>query len=146
MGLILLNAVSSWFMLGVIWFVQVVHYPLFTRVGLEGFAGYEKAHARLTTFVVAPAMLIELFTAILLVVLRPGGVKPVLLWAGLALVAVAWASTWALQVPQHEVLANGYSGEAVRRLVTSNWIRTAAWTLRAGIVTAILVQGTGARV
>ncbi len=146
MTLIIVNAACAWFMMGVIWFVQVVHYPLFARVGLEGFADYEGAHARLTTFVVAPAMLLELGAAILLVVMRPEGVRTELLWAGLLLVAVIWISTWALQVPQHEILAHGYSGEAVRRLVSTNWIRTAAWTLRAGLATAILVQGAGARV
>ena len=29
---------------GLIWIVQVVHYPLFGRVGREGFAAYESAH------------------------------------------------------------------------------------------------------
>ncbi len=39
---------------GLIWFVQVVHYPLFAAVGQEGFHAYERQHQRLKAFVVAP--------------------------------------------------------------------------------------------
>jgi hypothetical protein len=46
------------FMLGVIWFVQVVHYPLFAKVGQEGFTLYSKAHSHLTGYVVGPPMLV----------------------------------------------------------------------------------------
>jgi hypothetical protein len=36
--LLLANAAATLFMVGVIRFVQVVHYPLFARVGRPGFA------------------------------------------------------------------------------------------------------------
>jgi hypothetical protein len=35
--LLLANAAATFFMVGVIWFVQVVHYPLFARVGTLDF-------------------------------------------------------------------------------------------------------------
>lgn len=35
-------------MVGLIWFVQVVHYPLFASVGADGFTDYETAHRRRT--------------------------------------------------------------------------------------------------
>jgi hypothetical protein len=38
------NLVAAPFMVGIVWFVLVVHYPLFARVDLEGFALYSKAH------------------------------------------------------------------------------------------------------
>ena len=31
-------------MVGIVWFVQVFHYPLFAKVDWEGFALYSKAH------------------------------------------------------------------------------------------------------
>jgi hypothetical protein len=49
---LLLQAAATLFMTGVIWFVQVVHYPLMARVGAAGFPDYEAAHARLTGYVV----------------------------------------------------------------------------------------------
>jgi hypothetical protein len=46
-------------MAGLIWFIQIVHYPQVTEVGAERMAAYAAAHARLTTWVVAPLMRIE---------------------------------------------------------------------------------------
>ncbi|MFM8818912.1 MAG: hypothetical protein ACKOHI_13805, partial [Phycisphaerales bacterium] len=80
---------SSWFMAGLIWVVQVVHYPLFGRVGSEGFAAYESAHARLITPIVGPAMLVELVSSIALLAARPRGMPAWAAWVGVALVRMA---------------------------------------------------------
>ncbi len=127
---LLLNLASTLAMVGLIWFVQVVHYPLFARVGAEGFVTYELEHASLTTWVVAPFMLIELGTALYLAALPPQGVPPAWLWLGVLLCAVAWVATAAFSVPQHGVLAAGFDAGAWRLLVATNWIRTLAWTAR----------------
>jgi hypothetical protein len=65
--ILLAHLAATLFMVGVIWFVQVVHYPLFSRVGPEKFSLYSEAHSRLTTYVVGPPMLAEASTALLLV-------------------------------------------------------------------------------
>jgi hypothetical protein len=52
-----------------------------------------------------------------------------------ALVLVVWLSTFLLQVPGHNRLKNGKDRILIRRLVATNWIRTAAWSLKALIVT-----------
>src|SRR4028119_2428265 len=80
-------------MVGVIWFVQVVHYPLFSRVGPEKFSLYSEAHSRLTTYVVGPPMLVEAATALLLVFRRPEGGPLAAALIGLALVAAHGAPT-----------------------------------------------------
>lgn len=138
--IIALHACATLFMAGLIWFVQVVHYPLFARVGSDGFTAYSEAHQRLTTLVVGPAMLIEAVTAAILVFMRPAGVSPTLLWAGLALLGGIWLSTAFLQVPLHGRLAAGFSAEACDALVSTNWIRTVAWSLRGCLVAWMLVQ------
>lgn len=125
---------STLFMTGVIWFVQVVHYPLFTSVSPNGFAAYEVRHAALTTGVVAPAMLTEAITALGLVWLRPPGVAAAHLWIALALLAVIWLSTAFVQVPLHQRLGRAFDPSLHRRLVSSNWVRTVAWSARAVLV------------
>ena len=62
----LAHVAATLFMVGLIWFVQIVHYPLFGSVGRGGFAGYSQAHSRLTGFVVGPPMLVEAGTAVAL--------------------------------------------------------------------------------
>jgi uncharacterized membrane protein len=138
-----IHASATLFMTGLIWFVQIVHYPLFARVGPAGFSAYSEAHQRLTTLVVGPAMLVEAVTAAMLVFMRPAGVSPALLWAGLALLGAIWLSTAFLQVPLHGRLAAGFSAEACEALVTTNWIRTVAWSARGAIVAVIFVQLLG---
>lgn len=141
--LVLANLLATLTMFGVIWAVQLVHYPLFAGVGSDGFAAYEAAHQTRITFVVFPAMALELGTATALLWLRPEAVPPWMAWVGLALVGVVWASTAFVQVPLHTALSAGFDGDAHARLVASNWIRTVAWTLRAGLVlwmTALLMR------
>lgn len=133
MTLLLIHAAATLYMTGLIWFVQVVHYPLMARVGAEGFPDYEKHHQRLTTWAVGPPMLVELACALWLVIASPPGVGPWLAYAGLGLVAAIWLSTAFLQVPRHRELESGFNEAAHRRLVQSNWLRTGAWSLRSVI-------------
>ncbi len=130
MMLLLIHAGATLYMTGLIWFVQVVHYPLMARVGSEGFTEYEKHHQRLTTWVVGPPMLVELATAIWLLIAPPAGVDLWMTNAGLAMVVLLWLSTAFLQVPQHRKLESGFDPAAHRLLVRSNWLRTVLWSLR----------------
>ena len=131
------HAVATLAMVGLIWFVQVVHYPLLAHLDADGIA----EHQRLTGYVVALPMSVEAPTAALMVIDRPDGVPAAAAWIGLALVTVVWASTALLQVPMHRALAGG-AGD-VRRLVRDNWIRTAAWTARGAVVAWMLATVTG---
>jgi hypothetical protein len=123
---LLINTAAALFMTGLIWFVQIVHYPLFALVGEPCFASYEPAHARLTTFVVGPVMVVEALAATLLLALSP---RPLVFLSALLLLVI-WLSTALLQVPRHNRLAQGFDARAHRFLVRTNWIRTVAWTLR----------------
>jgi hypothetical protein len=137
---LLLNLAATGMMIGVIWFVQVVHYPLFGRVGRDGWTDYAAAHGRRTTWVVGPPMLVELATGALLALRPLPGIPPTAAWAGLALIAVAWASTGLLQVPRHRVLGDGWDAAAHRSLVAGNWLRTVAWTLRGALLLWMLAR------
>lgn len=132
-----LNAVSTWYMVGVIWFVQVVHYPLFSKVGTSGFSDYSQVHASLTTWVVGPAMVAELALALVTVFHLP--TDPVSLLS-LALVVLIWISTATLSVPQHASLSSGWNEAAWRKLVKTNWIRTIAWSLKGALALWLLVR------
>ncbi|PAP77810.1 hypothetical protein [Rubrivirga marina] len=121
-------------MVGVIWMVQVVHYPLFAGVGAEGWAAYEAAHQSRITLVVGPLMVAELVTAVWLVLDRPAALPAWAVVLGAALVGVIWASTAFLQVPLHSALGGAFDADVHARLVATNWIRTATWTARGGLV------------
>jgi hypothetical protein len=122
------QAFASCALAGLIWFVQVVHYPLLRQVGPDTFAAYHAAHTRRTTLVVAPLMLAEAIAALALVVASPGSATA---RTGLVLVALLWASTFFVQVPIHNRLARGPHPADLTRLVRTNTLRTSLWTLRA---------------
>ena len=143
--LLIANAASAWFLTGLIWVIQVVHYPLFASVGRSEFAAYEASHTRLITIVVGPVMLLELATSVLLLAVRPASVPMWAVATGLALVAIVWLSTIALQVPAHGRLAQGFADDAHALLVHSNWIRTVAWTLHGALCAWMLHKAMAAR-
>ena len=137
MKLILLTQVfATLFMVGLIWFVQIVHYPLYANVGRERFPEYETLHNQLTTRVVGPAMLIEMATTLAFLRYSPHCSKS-LAWLGLGLLAVIWISTVMLSVPAHKSLTAAFSTGAYQTLVSTNWIRTVAWSTRGVIVMII---------
>ncbi|REJ85561.1 MAG: hypothetical protein DWQ36_02800 [Acidobacteria bacterium] len=129
-------------LVGLIWTVQLVHYPLFRLVGVERFPEYHAQHSLWISVVVMPLMLAELALAVAWAALPPdvgalglSGSRTALL--GLLLVAAVWIATFALSVPQHALLAEGFDAAAHARLVSTNWLRTAAWTGRAGLLMAV---------
>ena len=119
------------YLTGLIWFVQVVHYPLMGKVGVDFFAAYENAHTRLTSWVTAPPMLLELGTGAALLYLHPASG---LFLGNLVAIALIWASTFFIQVPLHGRLSEAFSEAAHRKLVQSNWIRTVLWTGKGGLL------------
>lgn len=132
--LLMIHLAATLFMTGVIWFVQVVHYPLFSALGRSEFPGYAKQHAVLTTGIVAPLMLVESTSALLLLWIRPADVSTWHLSIALSLLVIIWVSTALVQVPCHQVLQKGFDGIEYRKLVRTNWVRTVAWSLRGLLV------------
>jgi hypothetical protein len=137
--LLSVQAIASSAMCGLIWFVQVVHYPLFGLVGGEPSKAFAHAHQDRTARVVIPFMLAEGAAAFFLAAWPPAGVPRPVAILGAAIVVVIWLSTAALQIPLHRRLASeGHAAETVAALVRSNWLRTALWSLRAALAVWML--------
>lgn len=129
---------TTLFMTGLIWFVQVVHYPLMKRVGPDAYVQYEREHVRRTTWVVLPVMSLEVLTALSLFLLVD---QAMLVWAsvaGCALLGVIWGTTLGVLVPLHKQLSLRFDALLIRRLVKTNWLRTAAWSARALLLFVLL--------
>lgn len=141
---LLLQVMACLFMTGVIWFVQIVHYPLFGQIGVGYFGKYEEQHTLLTTFVVLPPMFVELLTAGLLLHVRPHFVSRVQSVVILMLTVAVWLLTFLVHVPQHDVLGRGYSGEVHAALVSTNWLRTALWSVKSAVLLRLLHAGVQA--
>ena len=138
-NVLILQLVSTLAMTGIIWFVQIVHYPLFGKVGATSFHAYEQSHLHRTTIVVAPLMLTEAITALVLLWICPITIPLEAVVAGLLLVLLVWASTFFTQVPIHGKLSKSFDAVTHRRLVQWNWVRTIGWSARSVLICWICV-------
>ena len=124
---------TTLYLVGVIWLVQLLVYPSMANVGADGYAAYHNLHTSRITPVVAPAMIIELLTAIYFIFAPTEKIDYRYFWLGLILVLIIWVSTFFVQVPLHDKLIQGFDGDIQKRLVLTNWIRTIAWSLRGAL-------------
>jgi hypothetical protein len=127
------------FLFGLIWCIQVVHYPLMSHITAREFAEFHRQHSQRISSIVIVPMVLELGVSVTLVAFPPSGLAPSLPLLGLVLTAVIWASTFGIQVPLHRRLADGFDARVHRLLVRSNWVRTLSWSLRAVLAVAMAV-------
>jgi hypothetical protein len=137
-SMLILNTLAVAFMCGLHWFVQIVHYPLFSAVGQSNFRDYHSEHSTRTTYVVIVPMMVDIASSAWLVIAQPDAVGFALPMIGLVLALVTWISTGLLQVPRHDELSAGFNETSHRRLVASSWVRTISWTAHAGVCAAML--------
>ena len=131
--LLLLNFGLAAYLTGLIWMVQLVHYPGFARVEPAQFERFHREHSTRISWVVMAPMLLELGAAGYLA-WQGEALGAAARWGQLALVLLVWASTFFITVPFHNRLARGYDYVAIDGLVRTNWPRTLAWTARVGLL------------
>lgn len=122
--ILILQILSCFFLTGLIWTIQVVHYPSFAFVTNQ-FSKFHIFHSTRISFVVIPMMLIELLTAIYLVWISPSAFA-----MNACGVVLVWMSTFFLSVPIHNQLSDKQNTDLIRKLILTNWPRTILWTLR----------------
>lgn len=115
-----------------IWLVQLIIYPSFFYAEPAGFIEWHGKYAQRISCIVIPLMFAQAGGVIFKLIQHPGR------WNLVAAIAVvtAWLATFTLSVPCHRRLQKtGKDEPTIARLVMTNWIRTAGWTiaLAAGI-------------
>ncbi len=120
---------ASFMMTGIIWLIQIVHYPSFSFVDEKKFSKFHEFHSRSITYIVFPFMCLELFIS---------GYFSFILYsffwlAQFAIVVLLWLSTLCISVPIHNNLTNGTEKlreKNIKSLVKTNWIRTFLWSVK----------------
>jgi hypothetical protein len=140
---LLAHVAATMVMVGIIWFVQWVHYPLLAVVSTDRASEVAVQHQQRTGHIVGVPMAVEGVSTLVLLVNRPAEVSVVWPWLGAVLLAVALGSTIFLSVPRHAQMAANPDPEIGHSLVRTNWPRTIAWSARGIIVVIMLVQVLG---
>lgn len=118
---------SCLFMTGLIWLIQLIHYPSFKFINPTHFSEFHRFHSNTITYIVGPIMTIELLSGFYLFFHQKSNLMFNLNLLGLLLI---WAATAFLSVPSHAKLALGFTDTSASFLISTNWIRTAIWSLR----------------
>ena len=122
------HLIFSSVMTGVIWVIQIVHYPSFHFIEKELYTAFQRFHMNKISIIVIPIMLAELITGILLLFDKSS--KNPFLTISLIMLILIWAITGVFFAKAHNKLIIGYQELVVNQLVVMNWIRTLLWTLR----------------
>ena len=134
---VLMQLICSWMMIGIIWFIQLVHYPLYAKIK-EGFIEYERSQIRRVAFLVGPIMLVEAITSIILVGVAPPGIQTKLAALNLILLIFIWISTFLFLIGQHQKLSIRFSKKTLHLLIATNWIRAILWTFK-GVLIILMI-------
>ena len=131
--LLKVNFISTSVMVGVIWVIQLLHYPSFHFINDKKYIEFQNFHMQRISLIVIPTMLTELASALLLAYFFRSSLTIILL----ALLLGVWAITLIFFTNMHQKLTNGYNQSIVYRLVQINWSRTILWSLRLIILLSI---------
>jgi len=137
-SLALISLAAAAFMAGVLWIIQVVHYPLLGEVAEDSITKIATKHQALITWLVGPIMVIEAASSILLLLSWPTEAILSSL-VGFGLLALAIVVTAFQAVPLHSKIAAGRA-DLIPKLVRINWTRTVAWSLRIPFGTVVAYQ------
>ncbi len=121
----IIHIFTSFFMTGLCWFTQIVHYPLFRFIDPKDFPTYERKNLS-TAFITVPVMIVELLTGLWLLYIN----QSYLHILNVALLGFIGLSTVIFQGPIHLKLTNQTSSILITKLIQTNWIRTVSWSLR----------------
>lgn len=125
---------TSWALFGLIWTIQLVHYPSFRYV--PDFSEFHRHHTTSISLIVAPLMVAELAVTAWV------SYRSSFAWTWvvpLVIVLVIWALTFFRAIPLHKSLAARRDNGVIEALVLINWPRTLLWTVKAAWVSALFV-------
>tara|TARA_B100001564_G_scaffold353086_1_gene361501 strand:- start:73 stop:489 length:417 start_codon:yes stop_codon:yes gene_type:complete len=125
--LFFLNVISAFFLTGVIWTIQIVHYPSFHYIDKLSFVNFHQFHERRISIIVMPLMILELISS---VALYFNDMLNHTFLLNLIVVGLIWCSTFFIQVPIHNILSQKKDNAMIEKLVNTNWIRTFLWSMR----------------
>lgn len=142
MGAVVLavHVVGVSFMCGLGWIVQLVHYPLFSFAAGDRWTEFHAEHSRRISWVVGVPWAMQGLGVLALLVWRPVGLPLATVVVALVLSGITVVATVVFALPVHGRLSQAFSPADHRRLVSTNWIRTIAWTAGVCVAAAMIVE------
>jgi len=137
--ILLINIILSLIAVGLIWTIQLVHYPSMQFISKEKFIDFHNFHSIRISLIAMPLMGLELITSFLLLYNNNENSIQIFFLVNLIIVLLIWLSTFMIQVPFHNILSKGKNSNIISKLTLSNWLRTFLWTVRSMLMIMIFL-------
>lgn len=130
--ILIAHVASTLFMVGLIWTIHFVHYPLFAHVGESTYVAFQAEHVNRIGKLLLLPWLTEGLTLLAILILAFLGQRrdlrlPAFLnGVGMA-IALIISGVWSASA--HGELADGFDADVHGRLMNANLVRTLGWTL-----------------
>ena len=124
---LMIHIISTSIMVGVIWVIQLVHYPSFKYVNESDYINFQKYHMSNISYIVFPVMFTELITALIILFF---GEKSLFFVLSLICLFLIWVITGVLFTKYHSILKEGKDLMIIEKMIKANWIRALLWTMR----------------
>ncbi len=136
-GVVVVHAISTWFMVGMIWTIHIVHYPLFESVGDQTYEAFQAKHLDLIGRLLLAPWLIEGLSALLLLFFLSGNLRKIAVVGALLMVSIMALSAF-VSAPAHGELTGGFDSDVHSDLMLGNLIRSFLWTARGSLAAVVL--------
>jgi len=134
----IIHLVSSFMMIGIVWLVQVINYPLLSLVPEQFFSAYYRSHLLKSQWIIVPLMVLEAATGGLLLIFPIVQVAYWLYQINFALIVLIWLETILMHLSVHRQLKERHSKAAIENLTRIGWLRTITWSAHGAVLIAIL--------
>lgn len=130
--LVIIHVVATFFMVGMIWTVHHLHYPLFALVGEETYVAFQQEHVdRIGALLFVPWLAEGATLLGLLALAFIGGRSelrlPTVVNSLAMAVVLVISGFWS--APAHGDLSDGFDAAVHDRLMNANLVRSLAWTV-----------------
>ncbi|MBD64781.1 MAG: hypothetical protein CME62_06215 [Halobacteriovoraceae bacterium] len=134
--ILLIHLITTSLLVGLIWTIQMVHYPSFRYIAPSEFKRFTSFHQSAITLIVGPLMLLELILSIILVYYALNFMTVI----NLLLVLGIWLVTIFISMPCHQKLSEAFHPKVIARLISTNWIRTLLWSVKLLVSVLLILQ------
>lgn len=122
---------------GLIWTIQIVHYPTFLKIENKEFKSFCIFHTKKISLIVIPLMFLELISGVVLLSSYTNNVF-VFNFIGITII---WISTLFISMPLHRKLSVERNELVIKKLIKTNWIRTLTWSSRSLLLMLFAIKG-----
>ena len=137
-SVLMLHFVSTSIMVGVIWTIQLVHYPTFLFIDKEKYFKFQEFHMSRVSYIVMPTMIAELFSGIYILLYNDKLMLNIFFLLAFFSLFLTWIITALVFVKIHNRLLIKYEEKTILLLVKLNWFRTILWSLRLVFLTTLI--------